>query len=63
MEAIRTADSDRPVHLMMDFSDKYNQQREVPDPYFGDDGFDLVFDMVEDASLGLLATIRGREGI
>ena len=63
MEAIRPADSDRPVHLMLEFSDKYHQQREVPDPYFGDDGFDLVFDMVEDASLGLLAQIREREGI
>lgn len=62
MEAIRPDDSDRPVHLMLDFSNKYNQQREVPDPYFGDDGFDLVFDMVEDAARGLLAEIREREG-
>ena len=63
MEAVRPSDSDRPVHLMLEFSDKYRQQREVPDPYYGDDGFDLVFDMIEDASLGLLEKIRASEGI
>jgi protein-tyrosine phosphatase len=36
---------------------------EVPDPYYGDGaGFDLVLDLVEDASRGLLAHIRGRLG-
>lgn len=43
--------------LMLDYSKKY-QQKEVPDPYFGNDGFELVFDMIEDASLGLLDHIR-----
>lgn len=62
MEAIRPHDSDRKVHLMLEFSDKYRQYGEVPDPYYGDDGFDLVFEMIEDASLGLLAKIREREG-
>ncbi len=45
------------VGLMLEYSDKY-QQVEVPDPYFGNDGFDLVFDMVSDASAGLLRHIR-----
>lgn len=34
---------------------------EVPDPYYGGvDGFEAVLDLIEEASLGLLATIRER---
>lgn len=34
-------------------------RREVPDPYYGGaDGFDLVVDLIEEASAGLLADIR-----
>jgi len=34
-------------------------QREVPDPYYGgEDGFERVLDMVEDAAAGLLQHIR-----
>ena len=43
--------------LMLEYSSKY-QQREVPDPYYGNDGFELVFDMIHDASTGLLQHIR-----
>jgi len=46
------------IGLFLDFS----QQRtytQVPDPYYeGDDGFELVLDLVEDASQGLLEAIR-----
>ena len=45
------------LELMLDYSDKY-KQKEVPDPYFGSDGFELVFDMISDASAGLLKHIR-----
>ncbi|WP_223788636.1 low molecular weight protein-tyrosine-phosphatase [Marinicella meishanensis] len=42
------------VHGMMDFA-KQSAQTEVPDPYYGGgDGFELVLDLLEDASLGLL---------
>jgi len=35
----------------------------VPDPYSGgDDGFELVLDMLEDATEGLLATLTERQG-
>ncbi|MCV6606113.1 MAG: low molecular weight phosphotyrosine protein phosphatase, partial [Porticoccaceae bacterium] len=35
--------------------------REVPDPYYsGEDGFELVLDLVEQAAAGLLADIRTR---
>lgn len=47
------------LDLMLDYSKQYSQ-KEVPDPYFGDDGFDLVFDMVSDASEGLLEHIRAQ---
>ncbi len=43
--------------LMLDYSEGYSQ-REVPDPYYGDGGFDQVFDMIADASKGLLEHIR-----
>lgn len=46
------------VRLFMDLSAKYRGQ-EVPDPYYGGaDGFEIVLDMVEDASAGLLSDIR-----
>ncbi|MGM0767363.1 MAG: low molecular weight protein-tyrosine-phosphatase [Pseudomonadota bacterium] len=36
-------------------------QDEVPDPYYGgDEGFESVLDMIENASAGLLTTIRER---
>jgi len=50
------------AQLMLEFSDKF-EQPEVPDPYFGYDGFDLVFEMIDDASRGLLKDIRFQYGI
>lgn len=36
-----------------------HKQREVPDPYYGgEDGFERVLDMVEDAAEGLLSQIQ-----
>jgi len=46
------------IHLFMSFADN-SQTTEVPDPYYGgDSGFETVFDMIEDASRGLLAAIE-----
>jgi protein-tyrosine phosphatase len=37
------------------------EDREVPDPYYGGaDGFERVLDMVEDAALGLIASVRAK---
>ena len=48
------------VRPFLDF-DPDSPEREVPDPYFGEpDGFDRVLDLVERASVGLLADIRSR---
>jgi protein-tyrosine phosphatase len=57
MVAIKPDKSRAQLDLMLDYSKKYNQ-REVPDPYFGEAGFDRVFDMVSEASQGLLQHIR-----
>ena len=45
------------LDLMLDYSKQY-QHSEVPDPYYGEAGFDRVFDMVSEASQGLLQHIR-----
>ncbi|WP_456378666.1 low molecular weight protein-tyrosine-phosphatase [Thiolapillus sp.] len=48
------------LRLFMDFAPDYGM-REVPDPYYGGDrGFDQVFDMIEEASRGLMEEIRQR---
>jgi protein-tyrosine phosphatase len=62
MLAIKPDDADTGVHLMLDYSNRFEQQ-EIPDPYFGNDGFDLVFDMIDDAAIGLLREIRSRHKI
>ena len=50
------------LDLMLEYSDKF-KQKEVPDPYYGNDGFELVFDMISDASEGLLEHIRKQYSI
>ena len=47
---------------MLDYANKFEQQ-EIPDPYFGNDGFDMVFDMIDDAATGLLREIRSQHKI
>lgn len=45
------------LHLFLAFSDSGN--KEVPDPYYGQGrGFEIVLNLVEDASEGLLKHIR-----
>jgi protein-tyrosine phosphatase len=44
--------------LFLEYASRHNE-REVPDPYYGEvDGFERVLDMVEDASDGLLRHIQ-----
>ena len=50
------------VNLMLEYSDKF-ERPEVPDPYFGEDGFDVVFEMIDDAARGLLRDLRSQYGI
>jgi protein-tyrosine phosphatase len=45
------------LHKMTDFSKEWNYS-EVPDPYYGgEEGFELVLDLLEDACTGLLESI------
>jgi len=61
MLAIKPEDARARAELMLDYSRRF-EQREIPDPYFGNEGFDLVFDMIDDAARGLLRQIRRRHG-
>ena len=47
----------RKIRLFLDFSP--GDEQEVPDPYYGGAaGFERVLDLIEDASQGLLTTLR-----
>ena len=46
------------IHRMTDFSIDFADHDHVPDPYFGgDDGFNLVMDLLEDAAKGLMTQV------
>ena len=48
------------VSLFLKYAENYDED-EVPDPYYGGPhGFEHVLDMIQDASVGLLADIRRR---
>lgn len=51
------------LSLFLDFTTQ-NSHSEVPDPYYGgEDGFELVFNLVEEASQGLLEHIQANHGL
>ncbi|MDH5484827.1 MAG: low molecular weight phosphotyrosine protein phosphatase [Gammaproteobacteria bacterium] len=51
------------LSLFLEFANGV-REREVPDPYYGgDQGFEHVFDLVENASRGLLEDIRSKHKI
>ena len=62
MLSIKPDQASARVDLMLAYSDKYDE-KEVPDPYFGHDGFDRVYDMITDASAGWLSFIRTQHSI
>lgn len=48
------------LYMMTSFSQKFNYDH-VPDPYYGgDDGFELVLDMLEDAGEGLYNYMKSK---
>jgi len=48
--------------LMMDFANGFESVREVPDPYYGgQDGFEHMCDLLDDATAGLLDQIINGE--
>ena len=62
MLALRPDDARARIHLMLDFAPDFDHD-EVPDPYYGDTGFERVYDMIDAASRGLLAHIRENHGL
>ena len=47
------------IHRMTDFSTDFADHDHVPDPYYGgDNGFNLVMDLLEDAAKGLLEEVK-----
>ncbi|MCE5206436.1 MAG: low molecular weight phosphotyrosine protein phosphatase [Porphyromonadaceae bacterium] len=47
------------IHLMTEFSLQYGYYDEIPDPYYGNSSdFELVLDLLEDACVGLLQSIK-----
>lgn len=62
MRAIRPEDARARLQLMLEYSSRYSE-REVPDPYYGGDGFELVFDLIDDAARGLLAHVRAEHNL
>lgn len=47
------------VELMLDWSDRFPDVREVPDPYYGgQDGFEFMCDLLDDATRQLLLQLE-----
>ncbi|MDH5766716.1 MAG: low molecular weight phosphotyrosine protein phosphatase [Gammaproteobacteria bacterium] len=58
LEYICPEDQKEKLHLFLNFAENITA-REVPDPYYGgEQGFESVLDMVEQASTGLLNSIQ-----
>ena len=58
LRSLKPADYTGHLGLFLAFGSQKNY-REVPDPYHGgNDGFELVLDLVEDAAAGLLKSIQ-----
>ncbi|MEE4250138.1 MAG: low molecular weight protein-tyrosine-phosphatase [Alcanivoracaceae bacterium] len=59
LQAIRPSRSSAELGLFLDYAGDFSES-EVPDPYYGgDQGFELVLDLIENASDGLIARLRG----
>lgn len=58
MSVARSEEERSRIYKMTDFCVRYKNHDSVPDPYFGgDQGFELVLDILEDACEGLLKKI------
>jgi protein-tyrosine phosphatase len=46
------------IHLFLDYTE-HNEYKEVPDPYYGGEGgFEIVLDLLEQASIGLIKHLQ-----
>ena len=63
LEMLRDGSDSARLHLFLDFA-RNGKETEVPDPYYGgDQGFEYVLDLIEDAAEGLLDHIRREQGL
>lgn len=51
------------LHLFMDFAGDYDGPDEVPDPYYGEHGFEEVFAMIRAGCDGLAAHLKAHYGL
>ncbi len=62
LQRIRPAGSKASLEMMMQYHPE-TRPEEVPDPYYGGmDGFNYMCQLLESATLGLLASVEGRLG-
>jgi protein-tyrosine phosphatase len=62
LQRLASPEQQNRIRLFMEYARNFDDN-EVPDPYYGlGHGFDLVLDMVEDASLGLIDEIKLKLG-
>ncbi|HSG21479.1 MAG TPA: low molecular weight protein-tyrosine-phosphatase [Azonexus sp.] len=62
LQRMATPEQQERIKLFMPYAKNFEDD-EVPDPYYGlGHGFDLVLDMVEDASQGLIEEIKQKIG-
>jgi protein-tyrosine phosphatase len=58
LQRLRPLTASSYLGLLLEFA-RHQTQQEVPDPYYGgEDGFEQVLDMIEDAAEGLLIDLR-----
>lgn len=66
LNELKSSFPDRPhdkVSLMMSYAGQC-AETEVPDPYYGgEDGFELVLDLLDDAATGLLSALKADESL
>ncbi len=63
MQAQDPGDGKAQLSLFLDFAEQ-SEEEEVPDPYYGGNkGFELVFNMIQEASEGLLEHIRKQHNL
>ncbi len=63
MQSLDPGDGKAQLSLFLDFASRHSE-KEVPDPYYGgNQGFERVFTMIEDASEGLLDHIRKQHNL
>jgi protein-tyrosine phosphatase len=63
VSGLRSLNGDHPrIYRFLEFSSRHDGVLDIPDPYYSSN-FDYVYELIEDASCGLLEFIREQEGL